>query len=67
MSDPYKILGVVRTATDDEIRTAYRALAKRYHPDMNAGRPEAAEKFKTIGSAYDLLSDPAKRARFDRG
>ncbi len=67
MSDPYKTLGVARGASDDEIRTAYRALAKRYHPDMNAGRPEAAEKFKTIGAAYDLLSDPAKRARFDRG
>lgn len=67
MADPYQILGVARGASDDDIRKAYRKLAKRHHPDMNAGRPEAAEKFKSIGAAHDLLSDPVKRARFDRG
>ena len=67
MSDPYKTLGVTRSASEDDIRAAYRALAKRYHPDLNAGRPEAAERFKTVAAAYDLLSDPARRARFDRG
>ncbi len=67
MADPYQTLGVARDATEDTIRTAYRKLAKKFHPDMNAGRPEAAERFKTIGAAYDLLSDPAKRTRYDRG
>ncbi len=67
MPDPYQTLGVPRGASEDDIRKAYRKLAKRHHPDLNAGKPEAAEKFKTIGAAHDLLSDPAKRARFDMG
>jgi DnaJ-class molecular chaperone len=67
MADPYATLGVARGDSDDKIRAAYRKLAKRHHPDMNAGRPDAAERFKTISTAYDLLSDPEKRARFDRG
>ncbi|GBQ24152.1 molecular chaperone DnaJ [Acetobacter estunensis NRIC 0472] len=65
--DPYKVLGVARTASQDEIRKAYRKLARKYHPDLNPDNKEAEEKFKAIGIANDLLSDEAKRARFDRG
>ena len=67
MEDPYKVLGVERTATEEAIRAAYRKLAKRYHPDLNPGKKEAEERFKAISGAYDLLSDKEKRARFDRG
>ena len=67
MNDPYEILGVARTATDDEIRAAYRKLAKTHHPDLNPGKREAEEKFKAVSGAYALLSDADKRARFDRG
>lgn len=65
--DPYAILGVKREASQDEIRRAYRKLAKKYHPDLNPGNKEAEARFKTISSANDLLSDPEKRARYDRG
>jgi DnaJ-class molecular chaperone len=67
MRDPYEILGVQRSDDDAAIRVAYRKLAKRHHPDVNPGKPEAAERFKEISSAYDLLSDKDKRGRFDRG
>jgi DnaJ-class molecular chaperone len=67
MRDPYDVLGVRRGDTDETLRNAYRKLAKRHHPDLNAGKPEAAERFKEINAAYDILSDPARRARFDRG
>ncbi len=67
MKDPYEILGVERTASEAAIQSAYRKLAKRHHPDVNPGKPEAEEKFKEIASAYALLSDSEKRARFDRG
>jgi DnaJ-class molecular chaperone len=67
MADPYETLGVRRGDSDDTIRKAYRKLAKRFHPDLNPGKPESAERFKTINAANDLLSDPEKRARFDRG
>jgi DnaJ-class molecular chaperone len=67
MRDPYEILGVQRSDDDAAIRSAYRKLAKRHHPDVNPGKPEAAERFKEISAAYDLLSDKEKRARFDRG
>jgi len=67
MKDPYEILGVKRDATVDEIRAAYRKLAKRHHPDLNPGKREAEEQFKAANAAHDLLSDPQKRARFDRG
>ncbi len=65
--DPYQVLGLKRDATEGEIRAAYRKLAKRYHPDLNPGKPEATERFKQINAANDLLSDPEKRARYDRG
>ncbi|HEX4507316.1 MAG TPA: DnaJ C-terminal domain-containing protein [Alphaproteobacteria bacterium] len=67
MNDPYKILGIAKTASADEIKKSYRKLAKQHHPDLNPGSAEAAATFKDISSAYDLLSDPDKRARFDRG
>ncbi|HUI18740.1 MAG TPA: J domain-containing protein [Alphaproteobacteria bacterium] len=67
MEDPYKLLGVERTASDEAIRGAYRKLAKRHHPDLNPGKKEAEERFKAISGAYELLSDKEKRARFDRG
>jgi DnaJ-class molecular chaperone len=67
MKDPYDILGVQRTDDEAAIRAAYRKLAKRHHPDLNPGKPEAAERFKEVSTAYDLLSDKDKRARFDRG
>jgi DnaJ-class molecular chaperone len=65
--DPYDILGVVKSASADDIRTAYRKLAKKLHPDLNPGDAKAEEKFKAVSGAYDLLSDNEKRARFDAG
>jgi DnaJ-class molecular chaperone len=65
--DPYAILGVKREATQDEIRSAYRQLAKKLHPDLNPGDKQAEEKFKQVSVAYDLLGDLDKRARFERG
>jgi DnaJ-class molecular chaperone len=67
MKDPYEILGVKRDADAAAIRAAYRKLAKTHHPDLNPDKPEAAERFKEISSAHELLSDADKRARFDRG
>jgi DnaJ-class molecular chaperone len=67
MKDPYEILGVQRTADEAAIRAAYRKLAKKHHPDVNPGKPDAATRFGEISSAYDLLSDKDKRAKFDRG
>ncbi|HVO14539.1 MAG TPA: J domain-containing protein [Alphaproteobacteria bacterium] len=65
--DPYAVLGVAKTASADEIRKAYRKLAKKLHPDLNPGDKAAEEKFKKVTAAYDLLSDPEKRKRFDAG
>ena len=67
MSDPYSILGIARTASEKEIKSAYRKLAKELHPDRNKGKPDASERFSDVTKAYDLLSDKEKRARFDRG
>ena len=67
MDDPYDVLGVRRGDADETIRAAYRKLAKKHHPDLNPGKPDAAERFKTINAAYELLSDPIKRGKFDRG
>ncbi len=67
MPNPYETLGVTRDATADAIRRAYRKLAKTHHPDLNPGNAAAEARFKDIASAHALLSDPEKRARFDRG
>lgn len=66
-ADPYSILGVSRGASEKEIKSAYRKLAKEFHPDTNKDNPKAAERFNDATRAYDLLSDKDKRARFDRG
>jgi DnaJ-class molecular chaperone len=66
-ADPYQTLGVSRTASAEEIRKAYRTLAKRYHPDLNPANKAAEARFKEIATAYALLSDAEQRARFDRG
>ena len=65
--DPYAALGVAKTATHDEIRKAYKKIAKESHPDLNPGDAKAAARFKAASAAHDLLKDPEKRARFDRG
>jgi len=67
MRDPYEVLGVRRDASADDIKKAYRQLAKKLHPDLNPGNAKAAAQFKDVSAAYDLLGDPDKRARFDRG
>lgn len=66
MTDPYTTLGVSREASPDEIKSAFRKLARQYHPDVNPNNPEAEEKFKEISTAYGILSDPEKKAQFDR-
>src|SRR3954464_15474594 len=64
--DYYEILAVERTATDEEIKKAYRKLAIKYHPDKNPGDKTAEEQFKELGEAYEALSDPQKRAAYDQ-
>jgi DnaJ-class molecular chaperone len=66
-ADPYQILGVTRAASEKDIKSAYRKLAKQLHPDRNADNPKATERFSEVTRAYDLLSDKDKRAQFDRG
>ncbi len=65
-ADYYEVLSIPRTASDQEIKTAYRKLAVKYHPDKNPGNKDAEEKFKEAAEAYSVLSDPQKRAQYDR-
>src|SRR5471030_2341352 len=67
MRDPYEILGLRKDADEASVKSAYRKLAKRHHPDLHPGDKKAAERFSELNNANDLLSDPEKRARFDRG
>ena len=64
--DYYEVLGVEKTASDDEIKSAYRKLAKKYHPDLNPNNKEAEVKFKEANEAYEVLSDKDKRAKYDQ-
>ena len=64
--DYYKTLGVSKTASEKDIKAAYRKLARKFHPDVNAGNKEAEAKFKELGEAYEVLSDPEKRQRYDQ-
>jgi DnaJ-class molecular chaperone len=67
MRDPYEVLGVSRSASEEEIKNAYRGLAKKYHPDLNQGKKDVEVKFKEVNAAYDIVGDAEKRARYDRG
>ncbi|HEY8279268.1 MAG TPA: DnaJ C-terminal domain-containing protein [Bdellovibrionota bacterium] len=67
MLDPYQQLGVSRTASQDEIKNAYRKLAKKFHPDRNPGNKQAEHRFKDINQAYEIVGTPENRAKFDKG
>src|SRR5687768_6302733 len=67
MRDPYTVLGVPRSVSEKDLKSAYRKLAKAHHPDQNQDDPKAHARFSEISSAYDFLSDPDKRGPYDRG
>ena len=64
--DLYEVLELQKGASEEEIKKAYRRLAKKYHPDLNPGNKEAEEKMKEVNAAYEILSDPEKKARYDQ-
>ena len=67
MRDPYAVLGVAKNAPAKEIKSAFRRLAKKYHPDQNPDDPKAKDRFAEINQAYEIVGDDTKRAQFDRG
>jgi DnaJ-class molecular chaperone len=67
MRDPYTVLGVTRSASEAEVKKAFRRLAKEHHPDRNANDPKSKERFSELNGAYEIVGDPNKRAQFDRG
>ncbi|MBC7907484.1 MAG: J domain-containing protein, partial [Rhodospirillaceae bacterium] len=67
MKDPYQVLGVAKAASDDDIKKAYRQLARTLHPDLNPGDARAEERFKEVSAAYDFLSDSTRRRQYDQG
>ena len=66
-TDPYTVLGIDRSASSDEIRAKFRKLARKYHPDLNPGNKESEAKFKELNTAYEILSDADKKAKYDNG
>ena len=64
--DYYEVLGIKKGASDEEIKKAYRQMAKKYHPDLNKGDANAEQMFKDVNEAYSVLSDPQKKARYDQ-
>ena len=64
--DYYEVLGIDKSASEKELKSAYRKLAKKYHPDANPGDKQSEEKFKELSEAYDILKDPEKRKLYDK-